>query len=346
MKKWIKVLLVTVFLLLPIGVSAQAQAKVQVPEIINNTNTDKSNMINITEFAKNNGYIMEPFGKSHIWMSRNILYKDKGEIGYLIKLENKKITVIRNTPEDWLGEGITLVQQNIIYAENLNLEKNGDDLMLPAKEFLAVFKNEVDPKTMELKKDLVEDKGEPANPRYTQDVITEPEVESIINQYGREGRPKTSPNEIFAITRSINSSIKSSVGKEMNEKETLLALKNKLCSINKYDYVAYNRTGSWLDYADSYSALGVAEKGTSVCSGYAEYYMIMCRALGFDAHIIHGQAPSFGNHAWVGVYIDGIRYNFDPTWDDWGNTMYQSDKHSFKTDQEFLNMGYVTQKEF
>lgn len=344
MKKWIKALLVAAFLLLPSSVSAQFQ--VQMPEIINNTNTDKSKMININEFAKNNGYVIEPFGKSHVWMSRKILYKNEGEIIYFIGLEKKDIDVARVKPEELPGEGLTMVQQSVIFAKNLNLEKSGSDLLLPEKEFISVFKKEVDPKTMTIKKDLVEDRGEPVVPKYTKDVVTEDEVASIIKQYGREGRPEANSNEISIITKSINDSIKSSVGKDMNEKETLMALKNKLCVINKYDYAAYNRTGSWLNYADSYSALGVAQNGTSVCSGYAEYYMIMCRALGFDTHIVHGDAPSFGRHVWVSVYLNGVRYHFDPTWDDRGDTPYHSDQHSFKTDKEFRAMGYVPQKEF
>ena len=342
MKKWIKIFLVMVFLLLPASVSAQ---KIEF-EIINNTNTDKSKMVNLTEFANNNGYVIEPFGQYHVWMSRKILYKNEGEIRYVIGLKDKNIDVVRIGPDELPGEGLTMVQQSVIFAKNLNLEKNGNDLLLPEKEFIQVFKKEVDPKTMAIKKGLIEDKGEPINPKYTQDVVTESEVASIIRQYGREGRPEASSNEISIITKSINDSIKSSVGKDMNEKETLMALKDKLCVINKYDYAAYNRTGSWLNYADSFSALGVANNGASVCSGYAEYYMIMCRALGFNAHIIHGDAPSFGRHAWVGVYLDGVRYSFDPTWDDRGDSPYHSDKHSFKTDEEFRAMGYIPQKEF
>lgn len=344
MKKWIKALLVAAFLLLPSSVSAQVQ--VQMPEIINNTNTDKSKMININEFAKNNGYVIEPFGKSHVWMSRKILYENEGEIIYFIGLEKKDIDVARVKPEELPGEGLTMVQQSVIFAKNLNFEKSGNDILLPEKEFIRVFKKEVDPKTMTIKKDLVEDKGEPIDPKYTQDVVTESEVASIIKQHGREGRPEAGSDEISVITKSINDSIKSSVGKNMDDKETLIALKNKLCIINKYDYAAYKNLDNWLDYADSFSAMGVANNGASVCSGYAEYYMIMCRALGFNAHIIHGDAPSFGRHAWVGVYLGGVRYNFDPTWDDRGDRPYHSDKHSFKTDEEFGAMGYVPQKEF
>lgn len=341
MKKILKILLV-VLLLIPASVSAKTSEF----ETINNTNTDKSNMINLTEFAKNNGYIIEPIGKSHVSMSRNILYQNEGKLLYIVGVDQKKISVVRCSPEELPGEGIVMAQQNIISAKNLNLEQKDGNILLPAKEFTAVFKKEIDPKTMTIKKELIKYKGTSIDPKYVDNVATEDEVASIIKQYGREGRPSATAREISVITKSINESIKTSVGKDMTDKETLIALKNKLCEINKYDYDSHRRTDSWLNYTEAYSALGVAEKGASVCSGYAEYYMIMCRALGYDAHIVHGQAPGYGRHAWVSVYLNGIKYNFDPTWDDSGSTIFQSDRHSMKTDQEFSTMGYVAQKEF
>lgn len=54
--------------------------------------------------------------------------------------------------------------------------------------------------------------------------------------------------------------------------------------------------------------------GQSVCQGYALAFYRLALSLGIDCRLIGGTVGS-ENHGWNIVYLDGMYYNVDPTWD-------------------------------
>ncbi len=94
---------------------------------------------------------------------------------------------------------------------------------------------------------------------------------------------------------------------------------------NKYDYENYEKSLAHEKDpkkagADPvcYNAYGALVKGTSVCAGYADAFLTMCKACGIECNKISGptKLDGTGSHAWNMVKIDGDWYLVDTTWDD------------------------------
>ncbi|MBV9386724.1 MAG: hypothetical protein JOZ78_09885 [Chroococcidiopsidaceae cyanobacterium CP_BM_ER_R8_30] len=94
-----------------------------------------------------------------------------------------------------------------------------------------------------------------------------------------------------------------------------------------YSWIAYNITYDLPTYlSDNYGDSSpqkvlITRKG--VCSGYANLYKALARAMGLEAIIIDGYAKGYGyvisnntqiNHAWNAVKINNRWYLLDPTW--------------------------------
>ena len=71
------------------------------------------------------------------------------------------------------------------------------------------------------------------------------------------------------------------------------------------------------------SPSGVLKSRLTICSGYANLYQSLAKAMGLNAVIIegYGKGPSYGvgtdkdvNHAWNGVKVEGTWYLVDATW--------------------------------
>ena len=64
---------------------------------------------------------------------------------------------------------------------------------------------------------------------------------------------------------------------------------------------------------ESYNAYGVFAKKDAVCMGYALAYDYLLKEVGIDSYYC---SSSSLNHAWNIVYINGVKYHVDVTWDD------------------------------
>ena len=64
---------------------------------------------------------------------------------------------------------------------------------------------------------------------------------------------------------------------------------------------------------ESYNAYGVFAKKDAVCMGYALAYDYLLKEVGIDSYYCSSNSL---NHAWNIVYIDGVKYHVDVTWDD------------------------------
>ncbi len=87
--------------------------------------------------------------------------------------------------------------------------------------------------------------------------------------------------------------------------------KDKLLAVN--DFLIHN-----FEYDQSlsiYSVYPFITQKTGVCQAYAQLAVMLLLAGGMEAYPITGTSNGVG-HAWVGVRVDGVWYEFDPTYND------------------------------
>ena len=115
-----------------------------------------------------------------------------------------------------------------------------------------------------------------------------------------------------------------------------------------YDYVTshveYDYEG--LDNGDPgvYTAYAALYKGTAVCQGYATLYYALCWEAGLPVRIITSY-----NHAWNIVYLKGVWYYVDSTWDSesyTGRDWYLLGQNNFSGDPSHVNEDEYLTAEF
>lgn len=95
-----------------------------------------------------------------------------------------------------------------------------------------------------------------------------------------------------------------------------------LIHINKDIYPILNEVPykSTDDAYEVFRALRILRLKVGACTYYSALYMIMLRAIGFEAYTVTGQTSTVSGgwtgHTWVSVLIDGVWYNFDPQVED------------------------------
>ena len=102
----------------------------------------------------------------------------------------------------------------------------------------------------------------------------------------------------------------------------------------------------------------VLKERKTVCSGYANLYQSLAKAMGLDAVVIDGYAKGYGytfgkelkvNHAWNGVKINGAWYLLDATWGSGyvnGNTFTPSlNPHYFATSPQKFIVNHLPESE-
>jgi len=109
-----------------------------------------------------------------------------------------------------------------------------------------------------------------------------------------------------------------------NDYDKLLAIHNWVADNIYYDYDAYAR--GIYGKADAYSTY---ESKKSVCQGYAELTLALCRAVGIPTRLVSGYAlglstngvwdeeslSEYSNHAWNEAFVDNRWITLDTTWD-------------------------------
>lgn len=96
----------------------------------------------------------------------------------------------------------------------------------------------------------------------------------------------------------------------LGEVEKALLIHDRIDAWCEYDYGAYT-TGTISD--TSYTMYGVLVNKVAVCMGYALAYKYLLDRVGVRNYYVASDAL---NHAWNMVYIDGVKYQVDTTWDD------------------------------
>ena len=97
---------------------------------------------------------------------------------------------------------------------------------------------------------------------------------------------------------------------ELTEFEKALLIHDRLLLCVDYYFEGEHDFGF---YFDPYDKRGAFMYRYCVCSGYADAYSYLCGVSGLRCEYI---SSSRLNHAWNIVYIDGVPYHVDTTWDD------------------------------
>ncbi len=87
----------------------------------------------------------------------------------------------------------------------------------------------------------------------------------------------------------------------------------------QYDHTAAdeadNPTKMSAKSEQSCTAYGALVNGWAICCGYSEAFQLLMHSLGIPCDVVIGYAGG-GLHEWNAVYINGVRYMLDATWDD------------------------------
>ena len=97
--------------------------------------------------------------------------------------------------------------------------------------------------------------------------------------------------------------------------EKALILHDRLAIWTEYDLenVVTHKNDSWHKI---YNAYGILGEGLGVCQGYALAYMYLLEQVGIESDLCMSQDLW---HSWNIVYLDGVPYYTDVTWDDYTN---------------------------
>lgn len=102
---------------------------------------------------------------------------------------------------------------------------------------------------------------------------------------------------------------------EMSNYEKVSAL---YTYIHENYYYKTSFIGPKTQYAKNYDrqmvgrCKGFFQTGHGTCTEYSACFMVMLRALGYNAYCVHGSFSTSGQHTWVVVYLAGEKYTFDP----------------------------------
>lgn len=115
-------------------------------------------------------------------------------------------------------------------------------------------------------------------------------------------------SEINQVDQEINSILNAIIGESMTDHEKVLVVHDYVVNNTVYDSTCLENS-SLCD--NDHTAIGILFDGNAVCEGYAHTIDIMLRALRIPTFKI-----SSDTHQWNAVYVDGVWYHLDATWDD------------------------------
>ncbi len=98
----------------------------------------------------------------------------------------------------------------------------------------------------------------------------------------------------------------------LDDTEKALLIHDRLALNCSYDYALADQSNP--NRADNaFTMYGALVEGNAVCQGYSEAYSYLLEKVGIESNLCVSQAL---NHAWNIVFIDGLPYHVDVTWDD------------------------------
>lgn len=115
--------------------------------------------------------------------------------------------------------------------------------------------------------------------------------------------------DVAALTAALADATKDFSPQGTTVKEKVAYIDSYLSAHIRYELTAPHRG----------NLIGALVDGKCVCEGYAHAFFYLCQKSGVDAVCIPGYAKANGEtegHMWNGVFIDGVLYAVDATWND------------------------------
>ena len=113
--------------------------------------------------------------------------------------------------------------------------------------------------------------------------------------------------------------IVSEANKYSTDYEKIKYVHDYIVNTVQYDHTAASETETPTKMSakseQSCTAYGALVNGWAICCGYSEAFQLIMHNLGISCDVVIGYANG-GLHEWNAVYINGVRYMLDATWDD------------------------------
>ncbi|MCQ2431139.1 MAG: hypothetical protein MJ175_00895 [Clostridia bacterium] len=137
------------------------------------------------------------------------------------------------------------------------------------------------------------------NYAYINDTITTIKPGYLCSAAEKKNLQTKFDNEVTAILSGVSGS--------MSDYERELMVHDRIAAKVSYDHT----------YAApfNHTAYGALVNGTAVCEGYEELFQYLMYRCGIPAAFVGGSCDD-GDHSWTMVWLDGIPYHVDMTWDD------------------------------
>lgn len=178
-----------------------------------------------------------------------------------------------------------------------------------------------------IEKDILNDKNK--YPFMTKDELVE------YMKYTRREKLDDTDNVEEYLNR-INNTLKSIPLQGKTNKQKLKLIAEKVAKEVSYDRVA---AGDSDKYPEAYSTTGIIKANKATCSGYAEYYYLLCKGAGLNVKLVHGNVP-LGYHAWNIYEENGLKYNIDVTVMDYKDNPINYN-YFYKTVDNFKKRGRI-----
>ena len=137
-----------------------------------------------------------------------------------------------------------------------------------------------------------------------------------INSFGKidmEVVKLYTDEEINQINNQVNKILNENTTDTMSNREKIKIIHDYIINHNEYDKDRANNLNNpnYTGKYRSHTAYGPLFEGYAICSGYSDLMSIFLDKLGVPNYKI-----STNKHVWNLVYLDGVWYHLDLTWDD------------------------------
>lgn len=273
----------------------------------------------------------------------------------IIVLENGKIINVKNEIESfWVDNKYELTVDNISLADYDKMIKNGVACGKPmtcrvsikeerpqdlTEDFLDKACGKEGIKIVVTKENIKEVLNSPLYKKYPENIlfqirnineISKEDVKELIDNGIKQiqiydpstERHQTLPYDStkFYYIKEHMDTLTSEIPDGLSEMEIAAILYFRVATSYEYDYSAADKSPAnavhYAEVVDTARNLeNAALKGKTVCAGYTEVLRCALQSQGIETEYVRCECPDDEAHAYLRAKIDGVWYNFDPTWD-------------------------------
>ena len=284
-----------------------------------------------------------------------LLQKHQELADSIIILENGKIVNVNNEIESfWVDNKYELTVDNISLADYDKMVKNGvacgkqmkcrvtikeDRPQDLTEEFLDKACGQEGIKIVVTKENIKEVLNSPLYKKHPESIlfqirnineISKEDVKELIDSGIKQiqiydpttERHQTLPYDSskFYYIKEHMDTLTSEIPDGLSEMEIAAILYFRVATSYEYDFSAVDKSPSnathYAEVMDSARNLeNAALKGKTVCAGYTEVLRCALQSKGIETEYVRCECPDDDAHAYLRAKIDGVWYNFDPTWD-------------------------------